>query len=309
MKKQVLVFLCILSMLMVGGSALAQSPLKFEFSFGPDYMMGDTTYQIGGKVYDQFGNLTNRFWFPISELEFPTDVMMATAALTVGSATDSWRINTSLSKNVTEDAGTMKDSDWVTNPNTLDIYSESDADLDALAFDINADYRFFQRQNFALYAGVGFRRHDYDFDVKNMDQWYPSGLYGSGHEIIPGKVLTYEVDFNLAYLTLGSQVDLSNLFHLYAEIGYAYAKSTDEDNHLLRDRVSKGDYDGNAVLFNLAARFDLNPEWFLTGKIDYQHIEVDGESDTYESMIKTHSIYQEIESQQTTLSVAIGYRF
>ncbi len=303
MKKSVLVFLCILSILMAGGSALAQSPLKYEFSFGTGYMMGDTTFKTNGNVYIQ--NRNAKF---TREMELPTDVMMATAAFTVGSATDSWRINASLSKNVTEDAGTMKDLYWLKiTPIRINLFSKGNTDLDAMALDINADYRFYQRQNLALYAGVGFRHNDYGFDTKysEADLSSPERNYHSTGSV--KAFYTNKADFNLAYLTLGSQFDLNNMLHLYAKIGYAYTKSTDKKYSPFFNGVYKSDYDGDALLLSIAARFDLNPNWFLTGKIDYQRIEGDSKRGGHKRNIKIQS--DDIESQQTTLSVAIGYSF
>jgi hypothetical protein len=70
---------------------------------------GDVTYAIG-RTFTAYGE-TERIPFPISELEWPTDVAWGGFALSAGSA-GGWEVHVAYSASLGGDAGTMKDSDW-----------------------------------------------------------------------------------------------------------------------------------------------------------------------------------------------------
>ena len=117
---------------------------------------GDTTYQIGGNYVTPLGS--GQVHFPISELEFPLDVWMVSVEGSKEFA-EKWKVSVGVKKNITSDAGKMKDSDWGAwylegyawaEKDTLDIYSESDAELDALIMDINLRYRFWTHLKYEI---------------------------------------------------------------------------------------------------------------------------------------------------------------
>ncbi|MBU1163723.1 MAG: omptin family outer membrane protease, partial [Proteobacteria bacterium] len=219
---------------------------KFDLTLGHGMLRGDSTYQIGGTVDTPSGS--SEIHFPLSELEFPLDVYMVSLGGSLEFA-EKWKLNANVKKNITSDAGKMKDSDWgvfFDDPNSLDIYSESDADLEALITDINLRYRFYKKSNWSFIAGLGYLRQNFDYEVSNLDQWYPSlnDYYGYdiGHDYVSGKVLEYEVTYSIPYMEIGTQFKIKDKFSVEASLGYSpIVNVTDEDNHILRSKVSEGD--------------------------------------------------------------------
>jgi len=281
---------------------------------------GDTTYQIGGTVVTPLGS--GQLHFPISELEFPLDVWMASLEGSKEFA-EKWKVSVGVKKNITSDAGKMKDSDWGAyfldgyawaEKDTLDIYSESDAELDALIMDINLRYRFYEKPSWAFFAGLGYIRQNFDYEISNLNQWYPSSTYYFGvdspHDFVSGKVLTYEIKYSIPYIEIGLQGAFKKKFSVETSLGYSpIVDAEDEDVHILRDRVSKADCEGDAILFSLRARFDFSKNWLVMGEFDYTKIEVEGTSKTYDGGAYSHTIDQEITSEQIFAGLSVGYAF
>ena len=313
MKKLVFVLLCAFVIGSVGVPAYAERP-EFDLTLGLGMLSGDTTYQIGGMLDTPSGG--GEIHFPLSELEFPLDVYMASIEGSIKFA-EKWKVSANVKKNITSDAGQMKDSDWgiiFDDPTSLDIYSESDADLEALITDINLRYRFYKKSNWSFIAGFGYLRQNFDYEVSNLDQWYPSlnDYYGYdvGHDCKNGKVLEYEVTYNIPYMQIGTQFKIKDKFRLEANLGYSpIVNVEDEDHHFILSKVSKGDCDGNAILISLEGRYDFLKHWFLTLQLDYMMINTDGKQKQYTDGEWTATIDQEIESKQIFTALAAGYTF
>jgi outer membrane protease len=205
----------------------------------------------------------------------------------------------------------MKDSDWITlsNPDQLDIYSESDADLDAEIMDINLRYKFFKKSGWSLSAGLGYIYQNFDYKCSLIKQWSPSGLSGYDYTGTGDVDLTYEVTYSIPYMEIGIQQTKDKL-SLEARLGYSpFVNVTDEDHHLLRSKVSYGDCDGDGVLFSLEGRYDFPKNWFLTVGLDYTKTDTDGIQKQYTKGAWTATIDQKIESEQTFIAFAVGYAF
>lgn len=288
----------------------------FDLMVGLGRLNGDTTYQIGGTVDTPSGSV--KLHFPISELEFPLDVYMVSLEGSIGFA-NKWKVSAGVKKNITDDAGKMKDSDWGyywlegypwAEQSTLDIYSESDADLDAFIIDINLRYRVHR----GFLVGLGYIHQNFDYEVSNLDQWYPSSDYYFGvdfpHDRVSGRVLEYEVTYNIPYVEIAFMGKATDNFTVETRIGYSpMVNVEDEDQHLLRSKVNKGDCDGTAILFSFGGRYDFFKNWFLTLEFDYAEIETDGESEAFFFGVYDHTIDLEIESMQLFAGIAVGYEF
>lgn len=318
MKKFVCILLCAFVIGSVRVSAYAEGP-KVETTLDIGKLNGHTTYQIGGAVDTPSDSWVQRF--PTSELEFPLDVCMISVGGSV-ELLEKWKLGLGVKKNITDDAGKMEDSDWGinyyeiswwTDPDSLDIYSESDAELDALIMDINLRYKFYEKSSYSFIAGLGYIRQNFDYEISNLDQWYPSCNEYYGYDIehlrVSGRVLTYEVTYSIPYMEIGIR-ETEDKLSVEASIGYSpFVNVKDEDHHLLRSMVSYGDCDGDAVLFSLEVRYDFPKNWFLTLGLDYMKIETDGKSKTYVKGAYDYTIDQRIESEQTFIAFAVGYAF
>ncbi len=288
-----------------------------DLAIGIGALSGHTTYQIGGTVSTPLGS--SEVHFPISELEFPLDVFMVSLEGSIGFA-ERWKVSAGVKKNITDDAGKMKDSDWGVpfedppgsdswwwyGPDSLDIYSESDADLDALILDINLRYMVHR----GFFVGLGYIHQNFDYECSLIKQWSPSGLSGYDYTGTGDVGLTYEVTYNIPYIEIVFMGKATDTFTVEMSLGYSpIVDVEDEDHHLLRSKVNKGDCDGDAILLSLEGRYDLPKNWFLTLGVDYTKIDADGTSKAYFSGVYDHTIDLEIESEQISYALNIGYAF
>jgi len=283
----------------------------FEIAIGTESMSGDTTYSIGYPV-TEIGGGTQEGYFPFSELEWPLDIRLARvdAGVNIGS---SWRINGTLKKNINDPGDAMIDKDWITdsNPGQLDVYSNSNiSDFDALIFDLNVEWTFLQRQSFNLYAGLGYQYQKFEYDAQLIHQYSPSGYprfegYGDGSVSI-----TYEMTYKMRYLLIGGNYQITPNFTVASSFAFSpFVDAQDEDHHLLRDKVSKGDMDGNAYMFDISGTYDFLSSWFVEAGFHYTKIDVDGDQNQLISGIPLAVVYEESESTQTSGYLTIGYRF
>lgn len=288
-----------------------EAPFAIDFSLGVEMMSGDTTYSIGGPV-TYYDGTTYQGYFPWSELEWPLDVWFARFAVGVDIG-QSWRINGVIKTDISDPGDDMIDRDWLTasNPGQLDVYSNSNiSDFSAFILDVDVEWAFLQGQSWALYAGVGFQYQDFEYDGDLVYQYSPSGqpgfeFYGDGSVGI-----TYEVTYTMPYLLIGADFQITPNFTVEGSFAYSpIVNAEDEDHHLLRDRVAKGDMDGDAYMLNLSGRYNFLSSWFVECGFNYTNISVDGEMDI--SMYGYHILTEreESESTQTSGYLLIGYTF
>jgi len=235
---------------------------------------------------------------------------------------EKWKMSVGVGKNITGDAGKLKDSDWGAywlegyswaEQDTLDIYSESDANLDALIMSINLRYRFYEGPNWSFSAGLGYMGENFDYEVSNLDQWYPSSEYyfgeDAGHEYVLGKVLTYTVKYSIPYMETSAQYT-KDKFRLGVSLGYSpIVHVTDEDHHILRDKVCKGDCNGDATLFSLKGEYRFREFWLLTTQLSYIGINTSGKQTQYLEGELLGTIDEKIKSEQTSIVFGVEHSF
>jgi outer membrane protease len=287
----------------------------FSIAIGTEIMWGNTAYQIGYPITYPNGSQDGGY-FPFSKLEWPLDTWLARidAGLNIG---DSWRINGVLKKNLSNPGSTMKDSDWLTasNPGRLDVYSESNiSKFDAWIFDVDVEWAFLKRQSWSLYAGLGYQYQMYDFEAKLVHQYSPSGLPGYDVYGDDRVAIAYEITYSMPYIKIGTDFKIKDKFTLDGSFAWSpIVKAKDEDNHLLREnggKISTGEMDGNAIMVNLSAKYNFTSSWFLKGGFQYTRIYVDGEQyQIYGNGVQIGTVREKIDSNQYSLSLAVGYAF
>lgn len=271
---------------------------------GAEFWKGDSTYRIGGGFIRSDGS-AGETWFPISELEFPLDVLIGSVEVT-WRPSDDVRFGLGVKHNISSDAGTMKDSDWLRAPGSLDIYSESDAELDMWVAEVNARYSLYEIGGISFFAGLGYIYEFFDYEVSNVDQTYPS-ISTSYHEYYADLALLYDVTYHIPYIELATQMQMGRRFSLDGSVAFSpIVNVEDDDRHLLRDKVSRGDCEGDAILASLLARYELNESWFATAGLDYRLIETDGTQIQHQSGVLLGTIDNTIESEQFSVSLSVG---
>lgn len=305
------------------------SPYKtkpFALSVGGGVMDGDTTYRIGGHWASPSGDRHIRF--PLSELVFPLDLYFGRIGGELN-LMGRFRMTASVSKNITDHAGNMKDSDWGVNihapahpgwddPNSLDIYSESRTDADIIVADVSARYHLHEAASkkwaISLFAGARYIYREFDFVARDVQQWYPSMEdyygYSAGHLHVSGTALTYNVTQEIPAAIAGIELVGDSGSTLDLEFGYApETEVKDEDHHLLRDKVSYGTCEGTAFLFSLTGSCRFHAGWSLDLKYDYVWLETEGSQRQYDGALYMGTIDQTISSETQTFEMALSLLF
>ena len=287
------------------------TPVGFEIAFGTEMMFGDTTYSIGYPV-TVVGDGTYEGYFPFSELEWPLDIWLARidAGINIG---PSWRVNGTVKKNISDPDDSMIDKDWLTdsNPAQLDVFSTSSiSDFDALIFDFDIEWVFLQLQSFNLYAGLGYQYQKFEYDGQLIHQYSPSGRPGWEFSGDGNVGITYEMTYKMPYLLIGGDYQIKPNFTVAGSFGFSpVVDAQDEDHHLLRDKISKGDMDGNAYMIDVSGTYDFLSSWFVKAGFHYTKIDVDGDQDQSGFDIPLTVVYVESESAQTSGYLTIGCKF
>jgi outer membrane protease len=310
--------------------------INITVDLGTGVMRGHTTYQIGGDVKYANGD-REELHFPLSELKFPLDVYMASLSASA-EFKEKWRLAINVKKNITDDAGTMEDSDWgiwhmgeelphkrgyVCNPeycssDSLDIYSESDAELDALIIDQDFRYTFlnkaFRKTRLSFFAGAGLIYENFNYEVSNVDQWYPSyeDYFGVelDHQKVSGKVLTYDIKYYIPYIKAGTSFAFLERFDVEGSFAISpYLIIKDKDNHILRQKESEGELEGSAIMLSVEGRYIFLRHWFLKLALNYMGLYAKGEQEQSLRGSDFATIDQEITSEQMTAMLKAGVTF
>ncbi len=301
----------------VAGAWAGDGPVQFEFSAGPGISAGAVTYEIGGTVLQD--GLTDSAPFPISRLEWPLDVITAEfdAGLLLAGR---FELRGRYAMSLTEDAGTMVDSDWdyPEGYRVLSVYSESDAVLDAWTLDLSARWWAWRQtrpgdQEMRLGIGAGWLQQNFEWEARDGVQTYPS-TPGVPADTWEGTAITYDIEAELPYLELCASIRQPKVTIEGRVAWIPSAAVTDRDDHQLRDILADTDADGMGLVAEAAVRVDLTERVFLRFRAQYIAFEVDGPSrnrvygdeNGEDPVGTTWEIDEEIHSAQAWFSAGIG---
>jgi hypothetical protein len=177
---------------------------------------------------------------------------------------------------------------------------------------LNADilYRFFRKRFLSVGAGAGFLYQELDYECSDFVQWYPS-MPWAGYDYGWGVGIIYEITYYVPYLQVRADV---SLFEEKLLIGVnlalvPYLTAEDYDNHVLRDIVSYGDYDGAGGMASLEASFHFNKHWYVEGRLEGRSFYAEGTQKNYVPVEWSHDIDAEITSDQASFTLALGASF
>lgn len=275
------------------------------------YLQGHTRYRIHFPVYE---GESSRL---LSELEFPMDSAIAGIGVSLGRK-DIWNLGFSITTNVTEDTGKMKDSDWFDeNPATKSLYSESDTKMDILLIDVGGTFNVLQRDKTSLDVMIGYRYQNMDFENRNLNQVCLTevGCAVGGSGSVSGKVLAYKMTYQIPYGGLAVVLRPSTrvAVRLAGALGRAYGK--DEDDHILRGKKSSAEADGPFYLLKGEGQFAISNKMFLDAGLEYLKIDAEGKQNQvcYTATPGcpfgegTAGIDYKAQSEQTTVKVGLRY--
>lgn len=267
---------------------------------GPEvrYISGDSTYRIS------FDNDWVDGGHGESELEWPLDNWFGGINYLGGDKGDHNQIKNQfglrLLGRINEDAGTMKDSDWIENDAAYgvsshpgkDLYGELDAELEkGLIFDVNYAYNFSLGKNFSIGPMVGFQYKKFKWSGRDLVQ-RNHGPYVAYDYTDPydWEWITYEVTYEMPYVGINSEIlfGKNNQFRVNLNFTYSdWVDVSDKDTHLYPDwdaanpgnnydMISKGDCEGEAYIARMEASWNFLRNWSLDIGGEYVDIDTDG---------------------------------
>ncbi len=280
-----------------------------DLSFGLERMEGDLTSSIGGEINHANGQGENIF-FPISELEWPLDLLLARfdGSLTVNPM---WRINGTLKTAVDDPDEAMIDRDWFSSDGGPDVYSESSiSEFEALILDVDFEWTYLRQGPWSLYTGVGYLHQKFEYEGDLIVQYSPSGITGYNYVGNGSTGMSYDTTFSMIYFLLGADIQLTSQLDFSGKFSVApLASSEDELHHLYYNKVSTGDLEGTAYMFELSSNLQLTPWWFVKVGLQYTNISVDGDQYQVLGGVPLGQVEQEVETVQTSGYISMGYSF
>ncbi|CCU78666.1 hypothetical protein HSACCH_00805 [Halanaerobium saccharolyticum subsp. saccharolyticum DSM 6643] len=314
MKKKLLISLILVAFLFFTftSNVLAE---KIEHQFDISIGAGDgyTEFKIGDVDTD-----TLKYGFK-SLLEFPLDVEMLNLSysnnfkipyLNIGG------MSIKLEKNLSDDAGTFKDSDWfsTTGMNNKDVIGTSPTEVKDITrwnFKVRNDWQNVA-ENIKYSLHVGYKQDNYDLLSYDVTQTYLTNAYGQAGttDYFSGDNITYEATYDIPYLGFGLKTDNKNIEFMFSASYSNWAEIEDEDNHLHRDLTVKGKGEGNSIMLNGKAKYILSDVTNLFLNINYNKTEMEGSQDQYlpdGRILK--NIYYEAEQEYTDISLGLNWNF
>jgi outer membrane protease len=275
---------------------------------------------LGASLNVEYGDMTYTIQGPEdggwkSVLEWPLENIVYLGGLGSFSFSRKFQVNVGFWKSITEEAGTMKDSDWLYGyyGNRKAVYSETDTTVDSTQFDINFRYDFFQRESFSLGGILGYAYTKWDWTAGNGYQWTidPNNFYQGA---IEGIGITYVQKVKVPYLGLALSLSSAssafgfNVYTLYSPI----AKCDDEDDHILRSKLSQGQTDGTFLSIGGDLRWSFTYHWSLTGTLNYSAYDLTGDQVQYfyageNAGSGATGIDMTVEGSQVYLGLRVGY--
>lgn len=247
----------VLAVLLVAASARADedgSEWQFEATVPLEYIGGHTTYEISGR--DASSSVRSELQFPIQGVLAGLRARFSPPRSPGGPL---WAIEGSAQHTLTEATGTMKDSDWIDGAAELtevgsahagrDIYSTSKAFLRALVVEARGSVTYDLIHEGALtlrlapLAGVLYQSFSYVVVDVNQVGYGPWAGYSA---TIGGRGLTYDVAWRAPYVGVRAELQQGDLAGALEGWYSPLANAKDEDDHLLRSKLSKTDADGSA---------------------------------------------------------------
>jgi len=277
-----------------------------DLSMGIDTIRGHTTYRIGGHVMLHDGS-TYHLHFPVSELKFPLNLYMLTGRADI-------RMGEKLSAhlagkiNLNNDPGEIRDTDWLASPFATDIYSESQAEAEALMAETGIRYRMWRRRGMDVLAGLGCRYQDFAFEAGQTLQSYPAS--GASPDFLASRTLAYDITYLIPYAEIVLALSPAPKTAVEISLGYSpWIWATDRDHHILSNRISECDYDGDGIIVSMKTRQNISAHLFATLTCEVLAVDGEGRSVTYANGAWSHSIDQTTETRQISLELSAGYTF
>ena len=292
-----LVSLVLVAGLVSGSYAFWQGEeFSLEPSLGLGILSGSTLYHISfaGPTYD---------W--ASELEWPVNsTLVEVNLLWRGSP---WSFDFGLGKNLSKKPDGMEDSDWLSEWKFS--YTETDTSMEALFIEAGATYNLISWSKWNLGARGGYKYQKFSFTGEGVwDLLEP----GNPPTNVGEKVIDYKVTYNIPYLGVVVEGQPSEKLTLNGGLLLGLALAKDEDDHVLRYKLSKGSCSGSALFLIFKGKYDFTSRLFMEASLEFTNINTSGHQDQSfysgeNEGLTFEDIDDEIKSNQTLFSLGLGF--
>ena len=278
---------------------------NYQLEYGNHVLYGHSTYEIGGKICNATG--CTRVFFPISRLEFPLNMLMVSVSY---QKQFSWaNLRTQFSHSIADNEGTFKDSDYFFAPGSLDIYSESTSNATALISSVSLDKQLIQfTPTKTFIMGIKFSILQFDFDVK--DTYQVSNVPDFCTCYVAGPTITYKVTYYIPSIFTQMRIRTSN--NIEYNFKHAFSPVTmvrDEDNHLARGKISKGELYGYTSTFDVSMLVPVNRKLNFILGLQNKRILVEGTQTQVQTGQLETDVDERILSTQWSLNMSFQSLF
>jgi len=218
-------------------SLRAEKP-QFELEAITAVGSGDVAYEISAG--NAFGSVKSRLEFPLDGVYAGVEGVYNTGVHIGGVKNLSFGVK--LLTNLNDPDDDMNDFDWWNGA----LVGDTDSEAEAKSFSMDLFMRtdVVCRPDFILSGIVGFRYEDYQFDIYGLDGYYLPPLGDGSHVSVDYglKVLTYDMTHNLFYGGLEGRIIMTDSITAVGKMTLGIGWADDRDNHILRSKISKGEY-------------------------------------------------------------------
>ncbi|MBG91023.1 MAG: hypothetical protein CL521_04325 [Actinobacteria bacterium] len=278
----------------------------FHVSVMPIRRSGASQYEIGGKYSTLY--TSTLYPNPLSRLVFSNDYQGIKCNLRYD--INDTQIQVSFAQNQRNQASLlMKDFDWLSDNNKLDIYSESQSNINHQALSISVKQALFQSTLQALYVGASLRFQHYNWEVYDSVEID----YRSNHQVaLEGNTLSYELNQYQPSIFFDHHLHLFRA-QLITQLNLLlpFAMTQDRDHHRLRDKLTESTQYGSGFYWTEQVHWPLTHHWLATARLYYQYVISSGVQNQYQMGQQKNtwlgSIQESIIGEESGLMVGLTY--
>ncbi|MDH5717390.1 MAG: omptin family outer membrane protease [Spirochaetia bacterium] len=301
--------------------------LSLKIGIKSEYLLGDTTYQLGGYYTTSTGKSGNAR-FPLSELSFPVNTYNLSGMISF-IFLKNFTLSTIMTFNLNKDPGKLKDYDWgiyygdpeIPNAtqNSLDIYSESKLKIKYQFIETLLRYNSKLFSNFFFISQLGYTRQNFSFEGKDAVQSYPSSeeyfAIKKANRFLEGTVITYDANYNILSFSGGLGYSFFDNFNTSLQFGFMpYVFIKDRDDHVIRYKLFESKTYGQGFLAIFETNYEILSVVTISLAAAYKKISSTGrQTQTFYKTTEdanagdTAEVDSKVFSVQNTISIMVEY--
>lgn len=204
----------------------------------------------------------------------------------------------------------FKDSDWL-NSNFAKapiIYAEAQSKINATIIDLNTIfYKDILSNKGKVNIGLGYENKEFDYTAYNA---FIDDNYNNAAGYIKEDVIEYNVKYYIPYVLANYKIKYNDFAY---NIGMRYSPIVnveDWDYHILRDKTSESETNGNMFSYNIGISNEIKDNWLVKLNYTKTSVETKGkQTQTFSDGRKINDITSEIYMDSTEFIFTIIHLF